>query len=586
MYDNSRLARFRERVLDLCNQADPYGSERHPTEKDLAEAIGVARTNLSRYLSGSRPITPPRIRAIVRTLAEWGAIKTEVAARELLQLLDCPDFTAAEWQSPPLDELEKANPDNREPKAQPSQPAAPTWQGDRRATAEPPQPRTLVGRAEDLSGLELLLERNACVVISGVGGIGKTTLASLYYHKHERLTAYAGLHWFALETGPLIADVVREFLASVGEPDNLSGQSPDSQADELLKWLRRNRSAKHLLVLNNCDTIMSALDNRFVANGFEHLLSGLLDDAGGATVLFTSRYLPRAVHGHTPSELPLGGLKQADGAKLLQSEGVADTTERLEQASAKAGGHPLALILLAQLVRIGYTLEHLLATERLWQGEIAMNLLDEVYAKVPLREQQLLQFISVFGGKEIGVADVLGMIKQLPRHSTSWSREVVDRSALALRVKSLLIIHNDLYILHPIVQSYAYSMLKSRQQHHRAAAAHFQAQYIANHPDPHTQPAKNSAEVQPLLDAFDQLCAAGEYQQAADLLYTPLEYLSGGDPVSLKQLLRRWSEFSRLQTMLERLLNAPAALEDSSRAKAMKDLGDVYFSLSENDKAI
>ncbi len=281
-------------------------------------------------------------------------------------------------------------------------------------------------------------------------------------------------------------------------------------------------------------------------------------------------------------------MKKEDGAELLKAVGIENTKERREQASEQAGGHPLALILLAQLVRTGNTLEQLLATKSLWQGKIAENLLDEVYTGVSSREQQMLQFTSVFGGKEIGSGDVLGMIEQLPRHSTSWSKGVIDQTALALRLKSLLNIHNDAYSLHPIVHDYAYTKLRSPRKHHRAAAGHFLQQYADTHPDAHTHPAKNLADAQPLLDAIDQFCMAGEFEDAYKVMRsTPLDYMSVGGGINLIDLLGRWGEYGRLVDVCERIINAPAnVLADGSRGAVLGNLGNAYIYLGEYQQAI
>jgi transcriptional regulator with XRE-family HTH domain len=106
MYD---LTAFRERVQALYRLASPYEGRR-PTQQDLAEAAGLNRSELNRRLRGASNarLTRRDVHAIVKTLAEWGAISAQVEARELLALVDCPDFSAAAWQAPPLDELAPA----------------------------------------------------------------------------------------------------------------------------------------------------------------------------------------------------------------------------------------------------------------------------------------------------------------------------------------------------------------------------------------------------------------------------------------------------------------------------------------------
>src|SRR5690348_16986575 len=101
MYD---IATFRERVTALYRRADPYGDGHRPTQQDLAEAVGLNRSELSSRLNGLKNarLTNRDVKAIVLTLADWGAITTQAEALELLALVDCANFSAAEWQSVPL----------------------------------------------------------------------------------------------------------------------------------------------------------------------------------------------------------------------------------------------------------------------------------------------------------------------------------------------------------------------------------------------------------------------------------------------------------------------------------------------------
>ncbi len=53
MYD---LAQFRQRVQELCRRSYPYESNKHATQRDLAEAVGLHPTELSKRLNGARAL--------------------------------------------------------------------------------------------------------------------------------------------------------------------------------------------------------------------------------------------------------------------------------------------------------------------------------------------------------------------------------------------------------------------------------------------------------------------------------------------------------------------------------------------------
>src|SRR5713101_9443040 len=78
------------------------------TQEDLANALGLSPYVLSHKLHGTRNarLTHREVQAIVKTLVEWGAMTRQAEARELLELMDCPDFLPDEWNAPPFTWLE------------------------------------------------------------------------------------------------------------------------------------------------------------------------------------------------------------------------------------------------------------------------------------------------------------------------------------------------------------------------------------------------------------------------------------------------------------------------------------------------
>jgi transcriptional regulator with XRE-family HTH domain len=78
------------------------------TQEELANALGLNPSVLSHKLHGIRNarLTHREVQAIVKTLVEWGAMTRQAEARELLELMECPDFLPDEWNAPPFTWLE------------------------------------------------------------------------------------------------------------------------------------------------------------------------------------------------------------------------------------------------------------------------------------------------------------------------------------------------------------------------------------------------------------------------------------------------------------------------------------------------
>ncbi len=256
------LSSFRQRIRELYRRSDPYEG-RKPTQRDLAEAINLDPTNLSKRLHGHRsePLTEENVRAIICVLAEWGAIVTEAEANELLTLVGCPPFSPADWQSPPLDLLTPAT-------------------SPHRAALLSRQPRhnlpaaltSFVGREEELSRLAILLTEHRLLTITGVGGGGKTRLAlELAGLSAGQFAAGATLVELAgLSDGSLV-------LAAVAQAVGVKEQAGTSLTASLIAALRESEM---LLVIDNCEHLLAACAT---------LSHQLLTACPGLRVLATSR---------------------------------------------------------------------------------------------------------------------------------------------------------------------------------------------------------------------------------------------------------------------------------------------------------
>ncbi len=106
------LKAFREKVHDYRFQAGIESKEKKDkarqgmTQQELADACGYTRSELNRQLNGKSPISPMLMKQIVKALAGHNGITTKSQAKELLTLMDVPDFSPADWDAFPLKLLE------------------------------------------------------------------------------------------------------------------------------------------------------------------------------------------------------------------------------------------------------------------------------------------------------------------------------------------------------------------------------------------------------------------------------------------------------------------------------------------------
>ena len=113
-------------------------------------------------------------------------------------------------------------------------------------------PDKIIGRHEELENLhQRLFDNKHVVLVNGLGGIGKTTLAQAYVGKYRE--AYYHLAWFGQVSGDISSDIVN----AAGILDNLSiaaeGKDPEALFIEIMNRLRRIDNHPCLLVIDNAD---------------------------------------------------------------------------------------------------------------------------------------------------------------------------------------------------------------------------------------------------------------------------------------------------------------------------------------------
>ena len=202
-------------------------------------------------------------------------------------------------------------------------------------------PPVLVGRDRELCDLRELVERHRLVVVTGLGGVGKSSLAMEFARRSTRPAIVVELG--AAAPGQLAVVVGRAL-----------GVSPNYSAAQVTTALiERCRRTGDLLILDNCQDSADAV---------AALVVEVARGAPDARILATSRVdLP--VDG--ARSLALGPLEAgsaatpgpaaliaADHAGIAPSE-IADRWELISEVCERAGGLPLALELLGASVTEG-----------------------------------------------------------------------------------------------------------------------------------------------------------------------------------------------------------------------------------------
>jgi tetratricopeptide (TPR) repeat protein len=201
------------------------------------------------------------------------------------------------------------------------------------APAQLPSPGLFANRLSELEELEALAENPGLVVITGPGGVGKTTLALHWLH---RLTsAYEGQLFIDLRgfsgAEPLPPDEPLErFLRALGA----TPESIPPGTDEQSALFRSMTTGRRLIVM---------LDNAVSAAQVRPLLPG----AGGSLVVVTSRHRLTGLVVNGARFLDVGPLGERGALELLEhligADRIRAEREHARSLVALCGTLPLAL---------------------------------------------------------------------------------------------------------------------------------------------------------------------------------------------------------------------------------------------------
>ncbi|EIV91784.1 tetratricopeptide repeat protein [Frankia sp. QA3] len=213
------------------------------------------------------------------------------------------------------------------PEIPPVYPGGPIYPRDLPAVWNVPEPPgQFVGRADSLARLDAAFARSPLVAVTGIAGIGKTSLVTEYVRQHHR--DLDAVWWVPAGRPELVGERIRALAPALGLPEH-------AEPPAVLAHLARS-DGRWLVVL----------DDAADAAG----LPGWLRPAGAGRLLLTSRNPEWDGLG---ALVPVGPMTRTDSITLL-----ADRRPSIDAAVAagiaeRLGDHPLALAQAADRLRRG-----------------------------------------------------------------------------------------------------------------------------------------------------------------------------------------------------------------------------------------
>jgi WD40 repeat protein len=283
----------------------------------------------------------------------------------------------------------------------------------------------------------ILEERCRVIALLGIGGIGKSMVASLL---GSRLAPqFDAVLWRSLRDAPPCEELVADCLTFFSEtPPATFPASLEQRINQLVARLQARRC---LLVLDNLETLLVSRDpeGNYLPGyqGYRRLIGRLAESAHQSCVLLTSREKPREIEALEGAcspvrSLRLVGLDEQTTRLLLADKGLGGTPAAWQRLVAGYAGNPLALRIVAQAVSDLFAgdLDRFLQEEELVFNGVRPVLRQQVGRLTPL-EHLLLTWLAVL--REWTPLDTLAQVLH-PQVLRAQLLEALE----ALRRRSLL----------------------------------------------------------------------------------------------------------------------------------------------------
>jgi tetratricopeptide (TPR) repeat protein len=503
----------------------------------------------------------------------------------------------------------------------------------------PTDPRTIQQREAVVKDIfaRLIRPDSTAVVLTGIGGVGKSTLAALIYRfaEEQRRAGNGSFHaeaiWLNIDPAVTFADLAGNLFEVFGKPlPDFTNLSLQHQAMALLNVLNTTDQPR-LVVLDQFENLLDLQTGHALADrpGVAEWLDAINSQQCVCRILLTSRLWPQGTHEYPPTcmqEYFVKGLEVAEGVELLRKLRIDAAETDLRTVVEHCQGHAFALTLLASLLR---TRNLSLASffqdpiyAQIWSGNVARNLLDCIYTQHLNEEQRklLLAFSIYRKPVHLSAAQALTDVSDEEPKMQMQAHSALD----ALLNQHLLQAWGEgRYQLHTIVANYAQShFIEGNQQANRLAlqAAHAKAaqhyvQYAAK-VCPAREKRRQVSDVEPLVEAVWQLCQAEQWQEAYALIvgegiFSTLKR-SGGNAILLElylllfplgkwhpdrsQVARIYNELGVVYRLLGRMEQAREFLEKAlqmytedgnhlGQGRVLNDLGRVFADLRNEELA-
>ena len=345
---------------------------------------------------------------------------------------------------------------------------------------EAPRVAQFYGREGDQALLKswLMTARTQVVMVLGMGGIGKTALAT--QTARAMAEEFDFVFWRSLLNAPPLTTILRECLRFLARQQLPS--LPENRREQINLLFDYLRTYRCLLVLDNLESILDAGVSIQFRPGYEDygdLIKRMGQSTHQSRLLLTSRERPQgfeilAENGWVHF-LQLSGLEEAAGQNLLEARGVVGNGQAEATLVRRYSGNPLALKLVARTIQEFFDgdIDAFLDDELPIFDDIR-TVLAEQFTRLTLLERELLIWMAI-EREPVAWPKLVKNLVHVPLR-----RELLD-ALRALQRRSLLDKTGQGFVLQNVVTEYITDYLVEQVYQEIVNAANGQGKFDLFH---------------------------------------------------------------------------------------------------------
>jgi transcriptional regulator with XRE-family HTH domain len=382
------------------------------TQAQLAARASVHMRSLQGWESGISFPGADSLQKLIVALLQAGAFTagSETAEAEALWMLveressrQHPSFDAA-WfagllvgRSVPSQEAEIA--DTVQTRSRPAQNVSVDAAGPRAQDwGEAPDTVGFLGRRAELQALTPLLEDGTrLLLLSGLGGVGKTTLAARI--SQNVAAEFQRVYWRSMRDAPSFSDWSGGAIGFLADHQQIPPEGDAARTEVLIQLMRAHR---YLLVLDNLEALLQPgrQDGSFRPEymGYAAFLSAAAERNHPSVVLVTTREVPAQLMQASARVVEIGGLELADARLLLSDKELIGNEDAWSQLVARYGGNGLALRVVGEAIRHVFGGDIATFMEQAPAGTVftgIRRLLDSQFTRLSPMESEILQYLAI-----------------------------------------------------------------------------------------------------------------------------------------------------------------------------------------------